>query len=72
MSISRECFRCGYQWEQRGFATPRQCPYCKSPKWALARAVRPAKVGDVMGAVAAVAKRPIELTTARELTYEPE
>lgn len=40
MSISRVCFRCGYEWEQRGVATPRQCPYCKSPKWALARGAK--------------------------------
>ncbi len=28
-----ECKRCGYGWESRKETKPRQCPYCKSPKW---------------------------------------
>lgn len=33
----RTCMRCKYEWQQRGSAVPRQCPYCKSPKWAIRR-----------------------------------
>jgi hypothetical protein len=36
-SIARRCYRCDYEWKQRGTSTPRQCPYCKSPKWAIKR-----------------------------------
>lgn len=36
-AIPRRCLRCDYEWNQRGNSTPRQCPYCKSPKWAIKR-----------------------------------
>jgi hypothetical protein len=30
----RRCKHCNYKWEQRfRNRKPRQCPYCKSPKW---------------------------------------
>ena len=44
MSMKRRCLRCSYEWKQRGSDTPRQCPYCKSPKWNLKRdEVQPVK-----------------------------
>lgn len=33
----RSCKRCEYEWEKRAAGEPRQCPFCKSPKWAVAR-----------------------------------
>lgn len=35
--MNRLCRRCGYDWKQRGASVPRQCPFCKSPKWNLER-----------------------------------
>lgn len=31
--MKHKCKRCGYEWEARIEGKPRQCPYCKSPKW---------------------------------------
>lgn len=50
--------RCKYEWQQRGASIPRQCPYCKSPKWAIRRdkeEVATAVVSRVPGAVVTTA-----------------
>ena len=35
----KKCLRCNYEWDAR-VKKPRQCPYCKSPYWNIARKVR--------------------------------
>lgn len=37
------CKRCGYTWQPRVETgkLPRQCPYCKSPKWTLPKGGKP-------------------------------
>jgi predicted Zn-ribbon and HTH transcriptional regulator len=38
-ALQRHCKHCNYNWEQRVSRNkkPRQCPYCKSPKWDMDR-----------------------------------
>jgi hypothetical protein len=53
----RHCQRCLYGWEQRRpGAKPRQCPFCKSPKWdlpfAVAKPPRPDHEPDMDNAAA--------------------
>jgi len=38
-----QCLRCKYAWLPRIAGTPKQCPYCKSPKWNIPRP------GEVVG-----------------------
>ena len=38
----KNCKRCGYYWETRTPAKPRQCPHCKSPKWDTPKKVKAA------------------------------
>lgn len=66
--MQRQCLRCGYGWVQRAASTPRQCPYCKSPKWALALTATKRDPLEAAGEkIAAVARGPIALTTAAAL-----
>lgn len=58
MSIERVCFRCGYEWEQRKLTAPRQCPYCKSPKWAIARGAKAPRPSSVVADLAPAYRQP--------------
>ena len=47
-TVIRNCTHCGYRWEQRldAHRKPRQCPYCKSPKWDERKAKEPEPVEE--------------------------
>lgn len=78
MNTTCHCLRCGYDWTMRGQLVtrlPRQCPYCKSPKWNLERASetpapQPAKLDAALPKIAAQARVPMAMTTGAALLQQ--
>ncbi len=68
-TMMNTCQRCAYVWTPRTSSTPRQCPYCKSPKWNLPRTFKSADpLEAALPRIAAAARTPIHLTTAAQIT----